>query len=103
MQYLWHTLLYIGKQKNRFYSKDAATNAYIANTNNFKLKYKAKLLGNTEAQPETDNVSGILKNATIAVPLKCLCNFWKSLEMPLINCKIGLKLKWTKYCSVRIW
>ena len=32
------------------------------------------------------------------MPLKYLSNFWGSLEMPLINCKIELKLKWTKYC-----
>ena len=38
------------------------------------------------------------KNATIPVPLKYLSKFWRSLEIPLINCKIELKLKWTKYC-----
>ena len=30
----------------------------------------------------------------IAVPLKYLSNFWRSLEMPLINCKAELSLKW---------
>ena len=25
-------------------------------------------------------------------------NFWRSLEMPLNNCKVELKLTWTKYC-----
>ena len=32
------------------------------------------------------------------MPLKYLSNFWRSLEMPLVNCKIELKLKWTKHC-----
>ena len=32
----------------------------------------------------------------IAVPLKYLTNFWRLLEMPLINCKIELSLKWDK-------
>ena len=36
------------------------------------------------------------KNAKIAVPLKYLSNFWISLEMPLINCKIHLELNWTE-------
>ena len=70
-----------------FYSKDEATNfnADVANDNNFKsFKYKAKLLENTEA----DGVNGILNSATIAVLLKYLSNFWRSLEMPLINCKV---------------
>ena len=25
---------------------------------------------------------------------------WKSLQMPLINCKVELKLKWTKHCAL---
>ena len=69
-----------------FYSKVEATdfNADIANDNNFKsFKYKAKILGNTEA----DNATGILKDVTSVVALKYLSNFWRSLEMPLINCK----------------
>ena len=34
----------------------------------------------------------------IAVPLKYLSNFWRSLEMPLINCKVELSLKWMENC-----
>ena len=60
---------------------------------------KAKLLGNTAAQ-DVNAANGILKDAAIAVPLKCLTNFWKSLEMPLINCKVELKLRWTKHCAL---
>ena len=84
-----------------FYSKDEETNfnADIANTNNFKsFKYKAKLLENTVYQPAPNQANGILKCATIAVSLKYLSNFWRSLEMALINCKVELKLKWTNYC-----
>ena len=80
-----------------FYSRDEATNfnADIANDNNFKsLKYKTKLLESTEA----DGANGILKNTAIVAPLKYLSNFWRSLEVPLINCKVELKIKWTKYC-----
>ena len=43
-------------------------------------------------------VNGTLTNLKIAVPLKYLSNFQRSLKMPLTNCKIKLKLKWTKYC-----
>ena len=32
----------------------------------------------------------------IAVPLKYLSNFWRSLKMPLINCKVELSLNWDK-------
>ena len=34
----------------------------------------------------------------IAVPLKYLSNFWRLLEMPLINCKIKLSLKRIENC-----
>ena len=34
----------------------------------------------------------------IAGPLKCLSNFWRSLEMPLFNCKVELLLKWYEKC-----
>ena len=44
-----------------FYSRDEAAsfNNNIANTNNFKsFKYKAKLLGNTVAQPAANAANG---------------------------------------------
>ena len=58
------------------------------------FKYKARLLENSEA----DGVNGILSNTTIALPLKHISNFWRSFEMPLINWKVDLKLKWMKHC-----
>ena len=37
------------------------------------------------------------KNATVAVSLKYLRNLWRSLEMPLINCKVKLKPRSIKH------
>ena len=37
----------------------------------------------------------ILKDKKIVVRLKYLSNFFRSLEMPLINCKIHLELNWS--------
>ena len=59
--------------------------------------YKNKLLGETGTQSTPNNNNGILKDAAIAVPLKYLSNFWRSLEMQLINCEVELKLKLPKY------
>ena len=84
-----------------FYSKDEATdfNADIANNNNLKsFEYKTKLLGTIVSQPNSNQANGILRNATIAFPLKYLGNFWTPLEMPLINCKVELKLTWKQCC-----
>ena len=72
-----------------FGSKDEATsfNANIANDNDFKsFNYKIKLLANTEA----DGANGILNESITVVSLKNLSNFWRSLKIPLINCKVKL-------------
>ena len=34
----------------------------------------------------------------IAAPLKSLNNCWRSLEMPLINCKVEHSLNWIERC-----
>ena len=57
------------------------------------FKYKVDLLGN----PVLDgNVAK--RSVKVVVPLKYLINFFRSLEMPLINCKIKLNLTWKKEC-----
>ena len=38
------------------------------------------------------------KTIVIAIPLKYLGNFWRSLDIPLINCEITLVLPWYKEC-----
>ena len=88
-----------------FHSKDETNNLNddIVYENNFKpFEYKAELLGNTGAQPAPNAANGILRNAAIAVPLKYLSNFWRSLKMSLINCKVELKLRWKKHCVLSL-
>ena len=58
------------------------------------FKYKANLIGNTVADGRNKKKEGV----KIAVPLKYLSNFWRSLEMPLTNCKIELSLNWIENC-----
>ena len=38
------------------------------------------------------------KDVEIIVPLKHLSNFWRTLEMPLINCEVNLILTWSSIC-----
>ena len=74
------------------FKKDEITNsADVSNDNASSFKYKANLIGNTEA-------NGTKNGVKIAVPLKYLSNFWRSLEMTLINCKVELSLKWYERC-----
>ena len=70
---------------------NAINDLTIDNSNSFK--YKVSLLGNPVV---ANNIARI--NAKVVVPLKYLSNFFRSLEMPLINCKIKLNLTWKKEC-----
>ena len=63
----------------------------VTTANSSSFKHKSNLLENLVA-------SGVLKNAEIVAPLKYLSNFFRSLEITLINCKIHLELSWSKYC-----
>ena len=65
----------------------------LAHNNSTSFKYKIKLLGNSVI----DGNIGKL-NVKVVVPLKYLSNFFRSLEMPLINCKVKLNLTWKKEC-----
>ena len=40
------------------------------------------------------------KDVEIMVPLKYLSNFWRTLEMPLINCEVNLILTWSSTCVI---
>ena len=63
--------------------------------NSSSFKYKVNLLGNPVV---AGNVAR--RNVKVVVPLKYLSNFFRSLEMPLINCKIKLNLTWKKECAL---
>ena len=69
--------------------------ADLTANNSDSLKYKIKLLGNvTEV---TGDAAGVRRlNVKVVLTLKYLSNFSRSLEMPLINCKIKLHLTWKK-------
>ena len=57
------------------------------------FKSKIKITGKT---PNNGNE----KDVEIMVPIKYLSNFWRTLEMPLINCEIHLLLTWSSTCVI---
>ena len=71
----------------QYYKDDPNDN--LANSKSFK--YKVKIMGKT---PQDGNT----KDVEILVPLKYLSNFWRTLEMSLINCEVELILTWSKNC-----
>ena len=58
-----------------------------------RLDLKQKITGQT-------NNNGRIDNVEIMVPLKYLSNFWRTLEMPLINCEVELILNWSANCVI---
>ena len=66
-------------------------NYNLANSKSFKSKIK--IAGKT---PKNGNE----KDVEIMVPLKYLSNFWRTLEMPLINCEVILNLTLSPNCII---
>ena len=61
--------------------------------NSESFAYKANFMENGVTQ------SNLTKHdVKVVVPLKHLSNFWRSLNIPLINCEIELILTWFKNC-----
>ena len=91
------------------YYRDEPSNA-LSSSDSESLKYKTSIQGNTynvdekvtdDDGNEVDNpkydANKVLKNETeVAIPLKHLSNFWRSLNIPLINCEVELILTWSK-------
>ena len=75
------------------FKKDGITgNADVTNYNDTpSFKYIGNLITDTEANGKNNRVK-------ITVPLKYFRNFWRSLEMPLINCKVEPSLEWIENC-----
>ena len=57
------------------------------------FKSKIKITGKTSAAANE-------KDVEIIVPLKHLSNFWRTIEMPLINCEVNLILTWSSTCVI---
>ena len=57
------------------------------------FEYMTKIIGST---PNNNNIL----DTEVVVALKHLTHFWRSLDLPLINCEIELDLRWAKNCVI---
>ena len=73
------------------YFRDEPDDNNIEDSKSFKSEIK--ITGKT---PNNNNE----KDVEIMVPLKYLSNFWRTLEMPLINCEVNLILTWSSTCVI---
>ena len=90
---LWN---YYGDEINDDVNENNAANNRI-NNNKAKtsksFEYKTKLIGTT---PDDNNIL----DAEVVALLKYLSNFWRSLDLSLINCEIELDLSLSKECII---
>ena len=84
------------------YYRDELRNPLSSDSESFK--YKTRIQGNTYNVGDGEEAyheNNVGKNETkVVIPLKHLSNFWKSLNIPLINCEVELILTWSKYCAL---
>ena len=72
------------------YYRDEPSNPYSSNSESFK--YKTSITGKIPQNNDS------LTNTEVVIPLKHLSNFWRSLDIPLINCEVEIILTWSKNC-----
>ena len=81
----------VNNDTNEFAANCTMNNSKITTSKSFE--YKIKIIGRTSANNNA-------LDTEVVVTLKYLSNFWRSLDLPLINCKIELDLSWSKDCII---
>ena len=77
-------------------------------TNSESFNYKSSIAGKTSNANQEDgenNEQGntkTKKNLEMVVPLEHLSSFWRSLDIPLINCEVSLTLTWSENCVLTV-
>ena len=104
MENLLDLCLIITNSKLYYYKPNSGTEDDGDNAIEYSIKssvsfdYKASITGKLE----DDDVE---KDVETAIPLKYLRNFWRNLDMLLINCEISLTLSWYRKCvlTIKAW
>ena len=76
---------------------------YKTNITGFTYNVGARITnveGNEINNPAYDANKSGKKEVDIAVPLKYLSNFWRALDIRLINCEVSLILTWSRECVI---
>ena len=73
-------------------------------TNSESFKYKCSIAGKTSDANQGNGKNNKQKNTKIkisieiVVPLNYLRNFWRTIDIPLVNCEAFLTLTWSENC-----
>ena len=86
---LWNC--YRGEPNSGVGGENDSINYSIKNSKSFDCK--------TSITGKLEN-NDVTKDVKFAVPLKYLSNFWRTLDMSLINCEVSLILTWSENCVI---
>ena len=86
---LWN---YYRDERNSGYNNNNRDETYYSIKDSESFNYKSSITGKLE------NNEDELENTKIFVPLKYLSNFFRTLDIPSINCEVSLDLRWSKNC-----
>ena len=88
---LWN---YYRDEPNSGYNNNNRDRIYYSIKDSNSFDYKTSITGNLEANEDE------LENVEIAVPLKNISHFFRSVNFPIINYEVFLELKWSKTCAL---
>ena len=74
---------------------NGAIAAFNGTNDTDSFNFKSKIIGKTAANNNDGNIAGRI-DVELMVPQKYLSNFWRTFEMPLINCETELILTWSR-------
>ena len=89
-------------------TRDDNGNIVAINDNSTSFKYQSGLIKKQvdsvhltqNIDPDATNAHRLWKNVKIAVHLKYISNFFRALELLLINTKLDIELNWTKHSVI---
>ena len=68
------------------------------NNINYSIKDSKSFDYKTSITGKLEKGNAEKEDLKIVVPLKYLSKFWRTLDMPLINCEVSLALTWSEKC-----
>ena len=98
--------LYHHKRPNQTKNDDSTVTNIANNSTSFEYQWGLikKQATSTNVAQNVDayvaNAHKAWKNVKVAVPLKYISNFFRALELPLINTKLCVELNWTKHSMI---
>ena len=81
------------------YYRDEPNSGAVGNIN-YSIKDSKSFDYKTSITGKLEGINVGKNDVETVVLLKYLSNFWRTLDIPLINCEVSLTLTWSEYCVI---